>query len=389
MVLGNEARNLYKSSFGGGRTRIFYSHGRLEIIGNHTDHQGGVCLVAGCDLGITAAVAPNKDGAIRIVSEGYSPFLFHLDELALKKGERGTSIAILKGVLARMTALGYKLGGFSAALKSDLLAGSGLSSSAALEALVVKIVDSLYNKDDIDPLEAAKIGQYAENAYFGKPCGLLDQIGVCFGGLQYLDFADENDVKVEPLDYKLLLRPILINTGSSHANLTPLYAAIPNDMKSVAVNLLGVEKLSQSDRKDFMLAASKPCPAVSERAKLRAQHYYDECIRVEEAKKAIRENDTGTFLEEIRASQDSSQTLLANTMVAGSYHHSPQEAVDLARRLIGHGQARIMGGGFAGSILCFVYPADEKEFVKNMARYYGEENVKPLSFLQGGAQEIR
>ena len=389
MVLADEARKLYKDSFGGGKTRVFYSHGRLELIGNHTDHQGGLCLVAGVDLGITAAVQPNKDGAIRIVSDGFSPFLFHLDELKLKRGERGTTIAIVKGVLSKMKALGYKLGGFSAALKSDLIAGAGLSSSAAVEALFVKIVDALYNKDDIDPLEAAKIGQYAENEFFGKPCGLLDQIGVCFGGVQYLDFADEEDVQIEPLDYKMVLRPVLINTGSSHANLTGHYAAIPADMKSVAVNLLGVEKLSQSSREEFMKAACKPNLAVSERAKLRAQHYYDECERVKEAKKAILENDTATFIQDIRLSQESSHALLANTMVAGNYHHSPQEAVDVANRIIGHGGARIMGGGFAGGIICFVYPADEKEFVQNMARYYGEENVKSVSFLPGGAREVK
>lgn len=389
MILSEQTRALYEKSFGKEKTRIFYSHGRLEIIGNHTDHQGGCCLVAGVDMGITAAVRANNDGAIRVVSEGYAPFMFHLDELKLKKGETGTTIALFKGVLSRMKELGFKIGGFSAAMRGDLPAGSGLSSSAAVEGLICKIVDVLYNDGRMDPMVEAKIGQYAENVFFGKPCGLLDQIGVSFGGVSYVNFADPNDVLVEPMVYSLPLVPVLVNTGGSHAGLTPLYASIPADMFSVAHNLLGVERLADCSMQEFMQRVCEPCPAVSERAKLRAQHYYDECARVEEARKAVKEKDSGTFLQDIRLSQESSRSLLANTFVPGRYDRSPQQGVDIASKIIGHGAVRIMGGGFAGSILCFVFPDDVAEFVSNMSRYYGKANVLPLKILDGGPREVK
>lgn len=388
MILANEAKKLYQEKFGREKTRVFFSHGRLEILGNHTDHQGGVCIVAGTDLGITAAVRKNDDGCVRVASEGYAPFMFYLDELKLKKGEVGTTISLFKGVMSKMKELGYRIGGFSCALKSDLPAGSGLSSSAAVEALICKIVDCLFNEGKMGPMEMAKVSQYAENVFFGKPCGLLDQIGVCYGGLDYINFGDEKNVVVEPLDYKLTLRPVLVNTGGTHANLTHLYASIPEDMHSVAVNLLGVEKLSESNIREFFARVSVPCLAVSERAKLRAQHYFDECLRVEEAKKAIKDNDGAKFIQDIRLSQESSRSLLCNTFVAGQYEHSPQQGVDVANQIIGHGGARIMGGGFAGSIICFVYPEDLDEFVGYMAKYYGKENVLPLSFAKGGPREV-
>lgn len=389
MLRLEDTKNLYEKSFGKAKLRFFYSHGRLEIIGNHTDHQGGVCLVSGVDLGITAAVAKNDDGAIRVISEGYAPFMFHLDELRLRKGEKGTTISLFKGVLSRMKELGYKIGGFSAALRGDLPSGSGLSSSAALEALICKIVDTLYNDGAMDPMEEAKISQYAENVFFGKPCGLLDQIGVSYGGIAYVDFGDPENVIVEPMTYTLPLRPVLVNTGGSHAGLTPLYASIPQDMFSVAHNLLGVERLADSSMREFMSRVAVPCPGVSERAKLRAQHYFDECQRVKEAYKALKEKDTGTFLQDIRFSQESSRALLANTFVPGRYDRSPQQGVDIASKIIGHGAVRIMGGGFAGSILCFVYPEDLEEFIVNMSRYYGKDNVTPLTILDGGPREVK
>ena len=388
MILSEEARSLYKEEFGRGRTRLFFAHGRVEVIGNHTDHQGGVCLVGGVDLGLTAAVAPNKDGAIRIVSRGYAPFMFHLDELKLKRSEVGTTMAIVKGILAKLKELGYAIGGFSAAICSDLPSGSGLSSSAAVEALIAQVINVLYNKGKIDALTMAKVGQYAENVYFGKPCGLLDQIGVCFGGLHYLDFKDPENIEITPVEYTLPLRMVLVNTGGSHAGLTAYYASIPEDMFSVAHNLMGIEKLGDSDLHTFLRYVCQPCQAVSDRAKMRAQHFYDECQRVKEAKKALEDHNCDGFLEKIRFSELSSQSMLCNTFAPGHYEGSPQQAIDIANTIIGHGACRIVGGGFAGSILCFVYPDDEAEFKANMAKYYGKANVLSLHLDPGGAREV-
>ncbi|MBQ7243290.1 MAG: hypothetical protein IJS52_03705 [Bacilli bacterium] len=389
MILADKSRKLYKETFGSEGTRIFYSHGRLELIGNHTDHQGGACLVSGVNLGITAAVSTNKDGAVRFVSEGYAPFMFHTDELQKKKGELGTTLALCKGVLFKMKEMGYKVGGFTCALVSDLPSGSGLSSSAAVEALICEIVDVLYNKGKMSPMDKAVVSQFAEREYFGKPCGLLDQIGVCYGGVVYVNFNQEGKTYVEPLPYKLTLVPVLVNTGGSHAGLTHLYASIPEDMFSVARNLLGVEKLSDCTMREFLERVCVPCDGVSERAKLRAQHYYDECRRVEDCRKALKEGDSSTFLQSIRMSQESSKGLLGNTMVPGQYQKSPQQAVDIANTIIGKGACRIMGGGFAGSILCFVYPDDLKGFVAGMSKYYGKDAVTPLQIEEGGAKEVR
>lgn len=388
MILAKEAKKLYKDSFGKGDLRIFYSHGRLELLGNHTDHQGGLCLVAGVDLGITAAVEANKDGAVRVVSEGYPAFQFYTDELDLQKGEAGTTKAIFKGVMAKMKERGYKVGGFSAALKSDLPAGSGLSSSAAVEALACHIVDVLYNHGKMAPDEMAVISQFAERVYFGKPCGMLDQVGCCFGGVDYIDFNHAGAMYVKPISYGLTLEPILINTGSSHENLTDYYASIPADMFAVAKNLLGVDKLSDCTKEEFFKKVTVPCDGVSERAKLRATHYYQEIDRVAVAFKALETNDSSTFLNCVRGSQTSSQTLLGNTMVPGQYEHSPQQAVDIANKVIGKGGARIMGGGFAGSIICFVYPTEKDAFIAEMAKYYGAEGVIPLKIVDGGPREI-
>lgn len=389
MILADEAKQLYQELFGNGHPRIFYSHGRLELIGNHTDHQGGVCLVSGVNLGITAAVVPNKDGAIRMASKGYSPFLFHTDELAKRVREEGTTLALCKGVLFKMKAMGYQIGGFTAALVSDLPSGSGLSSSAAVEALICEIVNVLYNKGKVTTIEKAVISQFAEREYFGKPCGLLDQIGVCFGGISYVNFNDHGDLRIEPVPYNVPLVPVLVNTGGSHSGLTDYYASIPNDMFSVAHNMLRVKKLSDATMEDFLRKVCIPNDGVSERAKLRAQHYYDECRRVDEARQALTNGDSATFLNDIRMSQESSKGLLANTMVPGRYEQSPQQAVDTANQIIGHGAARIMGGGFAGSILCFLYPDDVDEFVLNMSRYYGKGNVVSLSIEEGGPKEVR
>lgn len=388
MILAKAAKKLYADSFGKGSPRIFYSHGRLELLGNHTDHQGGLCLVAGVNLGITAAVVSNKEDVVRVVSEGFQPFQFYLDELEKTPGDLGTTAAIFKGVMFRMKQLGYNLGGFSCALKSDLPSGSGLSSSAAVEALVCNIVDVLFNNGKMPPNEMAVVSQFAEREYFGKPCGLLDQIGVCFGGVCYIDFNRDGGAYIEPLSWPFTLVPVLVNTGSDHANLTPLYASIPNDMFLVAQNVLGVKKLSDSNKNEFMKKVTLPTDGVTEAAKLRAQHYYDECERVEEARKAVKESNSALFLQDVRFSQQSSATFLRNTMVPGKYERSPQQAVDIANKYIGKGAARIMGGGFAGSIICFVYPSDKDDFIDAMAQYYGKESVLELEIPDGGPREI-
>jgi galactokinase len=340
-------RELFTKTFGAVPSEKVYSHGRLEIIGNHTDHNHGLCLVAGASMGIEAEVAANDFGIIKIISEGYPSFSFKIDELDKNPQEAGTSLAITRGIAFKLKEAGYKIGGFYAALTSDIFPGAGVSSSACYESLIVSIFSHLFNQDKVSPLEEAKIGQFAEREYFGKPCGLLDQVGTSFGGIDYLDFKSTENPIVENLKWDLPLEIVLVNTGGSHANLTPLYASIPSDMFLVAKRIFGKEYLREVDPADFERWITSPNESVPVLARLRAQHFFDENRRVLDARKAILEHDVDTFLNCIRFSSFSSKTMLQNTIANGDYEHSPQKALDLAERFL-----QWWGGPDHGRWLC-------------------------------------
>lgn len=370
--------------------RLYSAHGRMEIIGNHTDHNHGLCILSGVDMGTVAAVRQTYDDRVRIVSKGYREASFDLlGDLSPNPAESHSSLSLAKGVMAKMRELGYKLGGFEAYLESDIFRGAGVSSSACFESLIAKIVDDLYNGNTLDPLNMAKISQYAENAYFGKPCGLLDQIGACYGGLCYVDFLDPNEPTVEPLEWGFPLHPVLINSGGSHAGLTPHYASISQDMYDVAEKMFGKRYLRDVSPAEFFSAASMPTEGVSEIAKLRATHFYQENRRVEEARQAVKRKDVATFLRLINESGYSSEKLLQNTMVPLHYPHSPQEAIDRLRPFLGQGAIRIMGGGFAGSVIAFLYPRDLPLFLKVARKYYGAELVKEAEMAVGGPRRLK
>ena len=389
MIDAKKAKAAFKKAYGSSGARVFFSPGRVEILGNHTDHNHGQAIASCIDRGITAAVKKNDDGCIQIASVGFRPFTFYVDELQKKEEEKGSTLALAKGVCRAMKDKGYKLGGFQAALVSDIQAGSGLSSSAAIECLVAKILDVLYNDGEMDPGEMAAIGKFAENDYFGKACGLLDQSAIAYGGVNLLDFDTPNGVEVTPLQYKLPLHCFLVNTGSSHEGLDALYKRIPDSMYHVAQNLLGVEVLGDSSKEEFMKAICVGNMGVSESEKLVAQHFYDECERVANGAKALRENDALTFLQALRESQTSMACFLHNTMVPGIYEQSPQQAVDIATPELGAGAARMSGGGFAGSVLCYCYATEVSGFYNRMASLYGEANVYEIAFLDHGPIELK
>lgn len=379
------SKDLFFDCFGDQETKTILSHGRLEILGNHTDHNHGLSLVGAASIGITATFAKREDNWIRLKSAGYPMIEIDLNDLELRKKELGTSSGLVRGICRRMKELGYSVGtGFSAAADSDIFPGAGVSSSACFESLIVGIISYLYNDNKVSSLEMAKIGQYAENVYFGKPCGILDQIGTSFGGLCYVDFKDPNNPIVEPLHFPFNLDVVLINTGGSHANLTNYYASIPADMKEVAKGVFGCEYLREVDPKDFMSKMSRPTIGVSERAKLRAQHFFDENLRVLSARKAICLDDPLTFLDCVAKSQLSSKVFLANTMVPGQYQGSPQECVDLASQHVEGGAVRIMGGGFAGSCIAFIPKNATERFIEAMSKIYGSSNVLRMEMPEGG-----
>jgi len=381
----SKAEELFHKAYSLSPERLMKSHGRLEILGNHTDHNHGYCLVAGSRMGIYAAFSP-LEGMVEVVSEGYAPFSFSISDLSAKEGEKGKSIALTRGVLARMKDLGYPIGGFRAALTSNIFPGAGVSSSAAYESLIVGIENVLYDGGKVPPMDMAKIGQFAEREYFGKPCGLLDQIGTSFGDIDFLDLADIDSPRVEKLSFGLDLSLVLVNPGGSHAGLTDLYAQIPADMKQVA-HYFGKEYLRDVDPKRFEAeAGSLPLP---KRAVDRAKHFFGENQRVLLAKKAILEGDEPLFLEAVRGTRLSCSALLKNTMLEGHYEGSPEECCDYAEKNLYGGACRAMGGGFVGSVLCFVPKKHKDEFMAYMAKRYGASNVIAEGIAPGGPSLIQ
>ena len=388
MLLADESQEFYFKSFAEEEEAVYFSHGRLEIVGNHTDHNNGLTMCSGVDMGITASIGRQEDNIVTIYSKGFTPFEFDCGDLRPRESEKGTSLGLTRGILYKMVELGYNVGGFKMAAVSDIFEGAGVSSSACYESLIVKIIDDLYNEGNIPPLTMALIGQFAENVYFGKPCGLLDQIGTSFGGLNYVDFKDMPPY-VEHLSYPFPLNIVLVNPGQSHAHLTPLYASIPEDMKGVARTLFGKSVLREISREEFFSRVGLPTPSLSEKAKLRATHFFEENTRVMQCRNAVKAKDEAMFLDAINASGLSSQTMLGNTFVPGQYNGSPQQAIDALKPYLGKGGAiRIMGGGFAGSVIAFVPDNAIATFLEAAHHYYGKEGVRLVKILEGGPRKI-
>lgn len=357
--------------------------GRFEVIGNHTDHNHGVCITGTCSLSIGAAVSKRDDEKVRIKSTGYKDIVFNVNDTQIVKKEIGTSIGIVKGVIEYLKTHGYKYGGFNAYIDSEVPQGSGLSSSAAYELLIGRIINHLYNEDSIDKLVLAKAGQFSENNYFGKKSGLLDQIGVSYGGLNVIDFGNIENPTIARLDFPFDdLHFVLINTGGSHANLSSYYSAIPESMYRVAEHF-GKQYLREIPEKEFAQILYEEKELGQEHFdfvdRKRAIHFYEENKRVINCLKAIKEKNEEKFLKQIKESQHSSQNNLLNTQVDNQYEGSPQEAIDYAQALLPKGAVRIHGGGFAGTILAFVKTEELDYFMKKMKQRYGKEMVYELT----------
>lgn len=367
-------------------SRFVSAPGRTEIGGNHTDHQSGRVLAASIQLDTIAAIAPNQSMRVNIASEGYAPFQIDLGDLASQPAERGTTAAVVRGCAARMQALGYSIGGFDAVAVSDVLVGSGLSSSAAFEVLVCTAFDHLFNAGEMPPVLRAQISQYAENEYFGKPSGLMDQTASSVGGIVAIDFR-EAEPEVTALQYDFAAKGYVlavVNTGGSHDDLTDAYASIRAEMEQVAA-LLGQSRLRYVDPALFDERLPALRGQVSDRALLRAMHFFDENARVPQMVEALERNDLDSFFALITASGDSSWKLLQNVWA------SPQEqpislALALtARMLQGDGAWRVHGGGFAGTILAFVPTAKYAAYRARMDAVFGEGACCRLNIRQVGA----
>lgn len=346
--------------------------GRFEIIGNHTDHNHGLCLVANCSLRAKAGLKLNGDEVI-VKSNGYPEFSFNVNDLSKKVEDEGKTIALAKGILFKLSELGYKVGGFKMYIDSEIPDGSGVSSSAAIESLFGYTVSYLFNDGKITPLEIAKTGQFAENIYFNKPCGLLDQIGTSFDSSNFIDFKDIDNPTITTLPFNLPLTLYLIKSVGDHSSLTHLYAAIPSSMKEVAKLLENKEYLRDVEDTENIFEKIDSLN-VGDEVKRKAKHFFIENENVIQAKKAVETNDIESFLMAIRKSQDSSNVNLENTYVREEYEESPQSIIDKLNPIIGeHGAIRIHGGGFKGTVLAFIKNDFTEEFDKKLAELYPAE----------------
>lgn len=377
----------FAERFGRAPQWVFSAPGRTELSGNHTDHQHGMVLAAAVDLDTRAAVAENGQSCIRLFSEGYRLF-----EIPLPVGEPsadayGTTASLISGVAARFAALGYPVRGFDAYVVSRVLSGSGLSSSAAFEVLIGVILDHM-GHCGLSAAEIAMIGQYAENVYFGKPCGLMDQTASAVGNIIAIDFADPKAPKIEPLDFDFSAcgySLCIIDSGASHADLTDCYAAIPNELKAVCA-CFGREVLRDIPEEDFYRELPAVRPKVGDRAVLRAIHVYEENKRVEKQVAALRRNDFDTFLQLVTDSGLSSWMLLQNVIPDGRVRAQEMAyALAVTEHLLGgRGACRVHGGGFAGTIQAFV-PNDRRDaFCAEIERLLGAGSCHILSIRPEG-----
>ena len=357
--------------------------GRLEIIGNHTDHNHGLCIVGNCSLRVSASIKVTNDNLVRVISKGYREFSFSLNELEKTPEDEFKPRGLLKGVMNKLKEDGYKIGSFLMYIKSDVPNGSGVSSSAAIESLFGYAISYLFNEGKISNLEIAKVGQYAENVYFNKPCGLLDQIGTSFDSLNFIDFKNIKDPEVITLPFNLPLDIFLIKSLGNHSALTNLYSAIPSSMYNVAKLLEGKEYLGDIENVNSILQRIDGLK-IDDSSKKKAKHFFLENENVLKAKNAIESNDVESFLDVIRRSQSSSKNNLENTFVKGEYDGSPQSIIDNVSEFIkDKGAIRIHGGGFKGTVILFMKKEYRHEILsflnKNYKKDYFEVKISSKS----------
>ena len=380
----------------GERDRVLFvsAPGRTEICGNHTDHNRGKVLAAAVNLDTLAVVSPREDAYVTLHSEGHPTVKLTLEELAPIEAEQGSSVALVRGIAQRLGERGFKFGGFDAVTTSNVASGSGLSSSAAFEVLVCAIFGVLYNESKIDAVTRAQCAQYAENVYFGKPSGLMDQMASSMGGLIAIDFEkDEPQIGAIPYDFSAKgYALVVVRTGGSHDDLTHCYAAIPYEMRAVA-QYFGKNVLREVPETEFFQSIpalrKALAPEIRDRAILRAQHFYTENVRVDRMAEALRRDDLQGFLQRIIDSGRSSATYLQN-IYASPERQEIMLALMVAEHILkGSGAWRVHGGGFAGTTLNFVPLAMLPDFVNEMNAVFGADSAIVLDIRPQGPAVIK
>lgn len=389
------AINEFSKNYGDDRDIFVFSvPGRSEIIGNHTDHNNGKVMAGAINRDILAIVAKNDDGLIRFCSEGYSKDEIKISEVTNPDNfKRFTSRALVAGMANAFINAGHSVGGYDAYSCTEVLKGSGLSSSAAFEVMVGNILNHLYNGGNIDNQEIAKYAQYSENVYFGKPCGLMDQMACAVGGFVYIDFENNSNPIVESVDFSLSgagYSLCIVNTGGSHANLNDDYASVPAEMKAVAAHF-GKDVLRGLTEEDILGEAKALRKKVGDRAIMRAIHFVRENARVEFAKDALKSGNLNAFFGIIRSSGDSSFKYLQNVYTTINV---AEQGLSLALAitegtLLGRGGAfRVHGGGFAGTIQAFVKNELLDEYVELMNSVFGKGAAVALNIRPAGAVRL-
>ena len=370
---------------------MYSTSGRTEVCGNHTDHQRGNVVAASINLD-AIAVVKKSERYIRVTSDGNTYPVIDTEDLSKKDEEEGTSVSIIKGVIARLKELGYHIGGFDAYVTSDVLIGSGMSSSACFEVLMGTIVSGLYNNNTIDTVTLAKVGQYAENVFFGKPCGLMDQCACAVGGLVTIDFKDTAHPIVEKVDVEFSefnASLCIVDTKGSHADLTDEYAAVPREMKNAA-HFFNKEVLREVDEDAFYDHINEIRAQYGDRSVLRAIHFFNEQKRVQQLLAACKAKNYEEFKSVIKASGDSSYKYLQNVYANSDFNN---QSVSLAlalseKALKNHGVCRVHGGGFSGTIQAFVDDDYVAEYKKEIEKVFGEGSCHILKIRNIPTTEV-
>ncbi len=362
--------------------QYFSAPGRVELGGNHTDHQHGCVLAAAVDLEMRAAVTPNHDGVIRVFSQGFAPVEVALGDWTPRPEERNTTAALVRGMAAQFIRRGAALTGLDMRVTSQVPVGSGLSSSAAFEVLLGRVFSGLCCGGSVSPEDIARMGQTAERDYFGKPCGLMDQMASSVGGLVYMDFADPAHPATERIDCDLGASGyglFIVDSGADHADLTADYAAIPAELEQVC-RVFGAEVLRQVDETEFYRRLPEVRAAAGDRAALRAIHVFDENRRAAAEAEALRKGDFPAFLALVNASGASSWQYLQNVTSGDPRQQALAVTLAVCRRALGgQGAVRVHGGGFAGTALAFV-PDDRREmFRRTVEQTLGTDKCRLLS----------
>ena len=382
----------FEEAVGTDDVELFSSPGRTEVGGNHTDHQYGRVLAGAVNMDNIAVVAKNDSDVIRIKSAGYPEFTVDISDLSKDESKLYTSEALVKGICARLKELGHNIGGFNAYIHGNVLKGSGLSSSASFEVLIGAIISHLFNDGKIDPVENAIVGQWSENNYFGKPCGLMDQTACSVGGFITIDFKDPAKPVVKALDFDFMKTGyalVITDTGGDHANLNDEYASLPVEMKSVA-QALGKSVMREVSYEELLKAIPEIREKVGDRAILRAIHFLGDNERVVDQVEALESNRFDDFLKMVIASGNSSYMYNQNVYTTHDPRHQ-SVALGLAlsaKMLDGKGGWRVHGGGFAGTIQAFVPKDLLDEYVDTLESVFGKGNCHKLFIRSKGSIKL-